>query len=292
METLPAEQRRTVQLHRFSWQMRRSWDGSSFYRARFAAVGLDLASASGAMAPECVPLLRLEDLDPSADPAASATPFTVAPADWWAETERRPELPARVLTDGDLVHRADQVARALWAAGARRGIRLLGLDRHTESPLGGPLLLGARRLGLAVPTGPQTGERASRGEAVLVTDTSPSEPAGGVGPLRWAVHGPDQAPTTRPLAVLTIPFVGPALAFECPADGGLHWADDHFLVEIVGPDGQPAPSEATGTLVLTDLTREGSPLIRFWTGCTAVLDTRPCACGRTSARSPFVRPPR
>jgi phenylacetate-CoA ligase len=47
---------------------------------------------------------------------------------------------------------------------------------------------------------------------------------------------------------------------------------------------------ARGGLVITDLAREGSPLLRFWIGLETTLIETPCPCGRTSARSPFVRP--
>jgi hypothetical protein len=94
-----------------------------------------------------------------------------------------------------------------------------------------------------------------------------------------------------PAGALAIPNVAPSVAYTCGESEGVHWSDDHFLVEIVdrvtglavGP-GEP------GGVVITDLAREGSPLIRFWTGMEGALIEEPCPCGRTSARSPFVRP--
>ncbi|MBP2018853.1 phenylacetate-CoA ligase [Symbiobacterium terraclitae] len=81
--------------------------------------------------------------------------------------------------------------------------------------------------------------------------------------------------------------VGPLLAGECRLQQGLHWAEDHVLVEVINPATlQPCAEGETGVLVLTDLTREDMPLIRYWTGDMASLVTEPCGCGRTLARSP------
>lgn len=81
--------------------------------------------------------------------------------------------------------------------------------------------------------------------------------------------------------------VGPLLAGECRLQEGLHWAEDHVLVEVINPTTMaPCAEGETGVLVLTDLTREDMPLIRYWTGDMATLVTEPCGCGRTLARSP------
>ena len=81
-------------------------------------------------------------------------------------------------------------------------------------------------------------------------------------------------------------IVGPGVAGEC-AEGrhGLHVAEDHFLPEIVDPaTGEPLPDGREGELVLTTLTKEALPLIRYRTGDLTALDHGPCACGRTTVR--------
>jgi phenylacetate-CoA ligase len=79
--------------------------------------------------------------------------------------------------------------------------------------------------------------------------------------------------------------MGPGVAGECAERAGLHLQEDHFLGEIVDPGtGDPLPAGATGELVLTTLTREAFPLIRYRTGDLTRLDPAPCACGRTLAR--------
>ena len=80
-------------------------------------------------------------------------------------------------------------------------------------------------------------------------------------------------------------LMGPGVAGECQAKQGLHLAEDHFLAELVDPEtGAPAPPGAVGELVLTTLTKEAFPLLRYRTGDLTTLTTERCACGRTLAR--------
>lgn len=83
---------------------------------------------------------------------------------------------------------------------------------------------------------------------------------------------------------------GPGVAGECPERCGLHLAEDHFLVEVVDPaTGEPVPEGQEGELVFTTLTKEALPLLRYRSGDLSSIDTRPCACGRTSARMSRVQ---
>jgi phenylacetate-CoA ligase len=86
-------------------------------------------------------------------------------------------------------------------------------------------------------------------------------------------------------------MVEPGVAGECPAKEGLHLAEDQFLAEIVHPtSGEAVSIGHEGELVLTTLTTEGYPLIRYRTGDITVLREAPCPCGRTSARlAPILR---
>ncbi len=79
---------------------------------------------------------------------------------------------------------------------------------------------------------------------------------------------------------------GVGLGIDCPAHDGIHVWEDHYLIEIVDPEtGDPLPDGQRGEMVITTLTREGVPLIRFRTGdITSVLTREPCRCGRTHLR--------
>jgi len=79
--------------------------------------------------------------------------------------------------------------------------------------------------------------------------------------------------------------IGPGVSGECRYHCGLHINEDHFLAEIVDPEtGEPLPYGKQGELVLTTLTKEALPVIRYRTGDITLLDTTICACGRTLAR--------
>jgi len=79
--------------------------------------------------------------------------------------------------------------------------------------------------------------------------------------------------------------MGPGVAGECQERKGLHIAEDHFLVELINPDTlEPAKPGEIGELVVTTLTKEAFPVIRYRTCDLTRLIHEPCACGRTMAR--------
>ena len=80
-------------------------------------------------------------------------------------------------------------------------------------------------------------------------------------------------------------IIGPGVASECPSQTGLHVNEDHFYPEIIDPStGQSLPHGEKGELVLTTLTKEGMPMIRYRTRDLAVLYPDKCSCGRTLIR--------
>ncbi|HVP68654.1 MAG TPA: phenylacetate--CoA ligase [Anaeromyxobacteraceae bacterium] len=79
--------------------------------------------------------------------------------------------------------------------------------------------------------------------------------------------------------------VGPGVSGECAARGGMHVAEDHFVVECVEPVSlEPVPDGVVGELVFTSLTKEAMPILRYRTRDLAALDRSPCPCGRTGVR--------
>lgn len=80
-------------------------------------------------------------------------------------------------------------------------------------------------------------------------------------------------------------IIGPGVASECLRKNGLHVQEDHFLCEIVDPQtGLPLADGDRGELVITTLTREAMPVVRYRTGDLTRCWREPCACGRTTAR--------
>ncbi len=81
-------------------------------------------------------------------------------------------------------------------------------------------------------------------------------------------------------------IMGPGVAIECyEAQNGLHIWEDHFIPEIIDPEtGEVLPPGEKGELVITTITKEGIPLIRYRTRDITRLITEPCVCGRTHLR--------
>lgn len=79
-------------------------------------------------------------------------------------------------------------------------------------------------------------------------------------------------------------LIGPGVAFECEEQDGLHIWDDHFLIEVLDPEGEAVAEGEKGELVLTSLTKEAFPVIRYRTGDIIRLLEPECGCGRTSTR--------
>ena len=79
--------------------------------------------------------------------------------------------------------------------------------------------------------------------------------------------------------------MGPGVAGECMERHGLHIAEDHFLVELINPATlEPVAPGEVGELVITTLTKEAFPVIRYRTRDLTRLIPEPCACGRTMRR--------
>ena len=80
--------------------------------------------------------------------------------------------------------------------------------------------------------------------------------------------------------------IGPGVSCECVEErAGSHVNEDHFLPEVVDPEsGEPLSEGEEGVLVITTLTKEALPLVRYWTGDICSLSSAPCSCGRSLAR--------
>jgi phenylacetate-CoA ligase len=80
-------------------------------------------------------------------------------------------------------------------------------------------------------------------------------------------------------------IIGPGVAVECPCQDGLHIFEDHFYPEIVDPDtGVVLPDGEDGELVLTTLSKQAMPMIRYRTRDITALLPEPCPCGRSLRR--------
>ncbi len=79
--------------------------------------------------------------------------------------------------------------------------------------------------------------------------------------------------------------MGPGIAGECLHRCGMHIFEDHFIAEIIDPEtGQVLPAGSVGELVLTSITKEAFPMLRYRTRDITRLDYAACECGRTHVR--------
>jgi phenylacetate-CoA ligase len=80
-------------------------------------------------------------------------------------------------------------------------------------------------------------------------------------------------------------IIGPGVGIECARQDGLHIFEDHFYPEIIDPEtGESLPDGAEGELVLTTLSKQAMPMIRYRTRDVTSIMAEPCVCGRTIRR--------
>jgi len=215
---------------------------------------------------------------------------------------------------GDLDLWSDLMARSMACAGARPGDIVHNAYGYGLFTGGLGAHYGAERLGCTVV--PMSGGATERQVALLqdfganVLCATPSyalniaEVAAGMGvdlrrpSLRIGVFGaePWSESMRRVIeAQLDIKAIdlyglseilGPGVACECQvAQAGLHGWEDHFLFEVIDPETlAPVPAGESGELVITTLTKEALPMIRYRTRDITRLSHEPCACGRTHVR--------
>lgn len=85
-------------------------------------------------------------------------------------------------------------------------------------------------------------------------------------------------------------IIGPGVSGECSEKCGMHINEDHFYPEILNSDTmEPVEDGESGELVITTLTKEGMPVLRYRTKDITSLDHSPCKCGRTLVRMGRIR---
>jgi phenylacetate-CoA ligase len=214
-------------------------------------------------------------------------------------------------TFGDLDVWADIMARSLAAAGVGRGTMLHNAYGYGLTTGGFGFQQGAELLGATVVPAAGAGLDLQmqllqdlRTQVLCCTPSfavqiAEAARAGGIElALQVGIFGGEMwtpAMRHRLEADLGIPalntyglseVIGPGVAQEClVGHDGAHVNEDHFLVEVVDPGtDRPVAPGALGELVITTLTREAMPLVRYRTNDITSLSVEPCVCGRTTAR--------
>ncbi|MDT7908857.1 MAG: phenylacetate--CoA ligase [Thermus sp.] len=313
LETLSRERLEKLQDERLRFVVGYLYERVPFYRQRLDEAGVDPKAFGGLKDLHKLPFTRKDHLRENYPFGLFAVPREeVARIHASSGTTGKPTVVG--YTKKDLQVFAEVVARSLAAAGARPGMMLHNAYGYGLFTGGLGLHGGAEALGMTVV--PVSGGMTER-QVMLIQDFRPEviscTPSyaqtlaeefrkRGVSPealsLEYAVLGAepwteairkqvDEGLGVRSTNIYGLSeIIGPGVANECVEERqGSHIWEDHFLPEVVDPDtGEPLPEGKVGVLVLTNLTKEAMPLLRYWTGDLTFLTYEPCACGRTHVR--------
>lgn len=313
LETMPREELEALQLNRLQQQCQRVYANVPFYRKAFDERGLHPADVKSLQDLARLPFTTKQDMRDNYPYGLFAMPIdTIVRLHASSGTTGKATVVG--YTKRDLHNWATLMARSLSAAGISRkdfihnaygyGLFTGGLGAH----------YGAEMLGATVI--PISGGATKRQAQILrdfgatAITCTPSyalhlyESALEQGidiaelPLAIGVFGAEpwtdemRAEIEKKLGISAMNIyglsevMGPGVAMECAeAKNGMHIFEDHFLPEIIDPQtGEQLPPGETGELVITTLTKEGIPLIRYRTRDMTSLNYIPCKCGRTHAR--------
>ena len=316
-ERIEREELEQLQLERLEATLTRAYRHVPYYRKRFDEVGFDPDGFRSLADLARLPFTGKEDLRTHQPYGLFAVPLRDV-VRVHASSGTTGQATAVGYTRNDLRTWADLTARALVAGGVTRDdVVQIAFDYGLFTGAFG-LHAGAERLGASVI--PVSSADAARQVAILKDYRStalccaPSRavaiadavaaaglPRGALH-LKWGLFGAEPWPEVvrRELedklgVVATDNYglsevMGPGVAGECLARTGLHVAEDHFLVEVVDPTTLlPVAPGQPGELVVTTLSREATPLVRYRTRDLTALIPGDCPCGRTLRRIERVR---
>jgi phenylacetate-CoA ligase len=320
VETVSRDELVDLQAERLRWQVERCFASSRLYRRKLEEVGVEPGDIRSPDDLIRLPTVTKEELR---DDQAASPPFgsvAVAPEADWREVHPSTGTTGRpvntIWTAADVLTITDFTARTLVQAGVRPGDVLQNAFAYGLWIAGMSCHYAAAKLGcLVVPTGAAVASDKQIefllaagstalcatpsyalhiGEALAARGISPDELSLRVG-LFGGEPGAENPSTRRAIESALglaahdyygLAEVGPTFASECEAKAGLHFAEDHVLVEVLDPVSRvPVTEGELGVLVFTHLTREGTPVLRYWSNDYARLSRAACACGRTHARA-------
>jgi len=312
-ETMSRTALAEVQKDRLLWSLNRAYDNVAHYRRAFDAAGVKPQHLTSLGDLKHFLFTVKTDLRDNYPYDFFATPVhELARIHASSGTTGKPTIVG--YTKGDLDRWADLMARSMAGAGVRPGDVLHNAYGYGLFTGGLGAHAGAQRLGCAVV--PVSGGGTER-QVSLLRDLGPSvlcstpsyalniaEVAEGMGvdiaalPVHRGLFGAEpwsnemRAELDRRLGLKSVDvyglseIMGPGVACECDvARDGLHGWEDHFLFEVIDPETlEPLPMGEQGELVITTLTKEAMPMIRYRTRDITRLTDEPCACGRTHLR--------
>lgn len=312
-ETMPRAELARLQLRRLKTSLRNAYDNVPFHRRRMQALGFEPGDLKRLEDLAGLPFTLKTDLRDHYPFGMFARPRTeVARLHASSGTTGKPTVVGYTLKD--ISTWADLMARSMACAGGRPGDVIHNAYGYGLFTGGLGAHYGAERLGATVV--PMSGGSTER-QIVLITDfgarvlcATPSyalaiaEVAekdgvdlrkykleiGIFGAEPWSEAMRREVEARLGLKAVDIyglsEIMGPGVACEC-AEGqaGLHGWEDHFIFEVIDPDTGKALKEGeSGELVITTLTKEALPMIRYRTRDITRLSSERCVCGRTHVR--------
>lgn len=313
VETMPREALAALQLERLRQTLEHAYANVPHYRRKFDAAGAKPADLRSLADIRNFPFTLKTDLRDNYPFQMFAVPRDrILRLHASSGTTGKPTVVG--YTKGDLERWAGLMARSFACAGAMPGDVVHNAYGYGLFTGGLGAHYGAERLGCTVV--PISGGGTER-QVTLMSDfgahvlcATPSyalniaEVAAGMGvdlkslPLRIGLFGAEpwsdamRHDLESRLGIKAIDIyglseiLGPGVACECNVEqAGLHGWEDHFLFEVIDPKTlQPLPIGESGELVITTLTKEALPMIRYRTRDITRLSDEPCACGRTHVR--------
>ena len=312
IEAMSRDQLAGLQLQRLRRSLRNAWDHVPLHRSRMQALGVrpqDIRSlADVATLPFTVkddlrthypfglfarPRHELARLHASSGTTGKPTVvgYTARDLDIWATCMAR-AMACAGMRKGDLLHNALGYGLFTGGLGLHDGAGKLGA---TVTPASGGFTerqvvlirdFGARAL-TATPSYALAIAESAEAQGMGLRDSSLEIGLFGAEP--WSEGMRRELEDRLGLRAYDVyglsEVMGPGVAIECEAQDGLHAWEDHFLFEVIDPDtGRPAKKGEAGELVITTLTKEALPMIRYRTRDITRLETKRCACGRTHLR--------
>lgn len=313
VETYTREQLDEIKLNRLKWVIEWVYDRVPFYRHRFDKIGLKPHHIKTLKDIEHIPFTTKNDLRDNYPFGIFAVHMDdVVRIHASSGTTGKPTVVG--YTRNDIETWAELMGRALTSAGVHKGDILQNAYGYGLFTGGLGIHYGAEKIGAAVI--PMSGGNTQKqvmlmqdfGTTVLtctpsyalniaevaqemgIDRSSLRLKVGVFGAEPWTEDMRKEIEEKLKIDAIDIyglsEIMGPGVAVECiEAKQGLHLYEDHFFPEIIDPDTlQPLPLGEQGELVITTLTKEAIPLIRYRTRDLTTLNVEPCLCGRTTMR--------
>ncbi|MDY0038499.1 MAG: phenylacetate--CoA ligase [Zoogloea oleivorans] len=318
LETQPREDWDALKLQLLQKHLHHAYNNSPYYRASFDAAGVHPESVHSLDDIRRFPFINkqtLRERQLAVPPFGDLVAVPERDIVYISASSGSTGVPtASPFTAQDFDEWIDYEARQFWSSGLRPE------DRYAHSLnfslfVGGPCVLGAQKLGaLSIHAGTVPSERLlaiAKQFQVTAIWTTPSyawylgetavkegidlkkdlairrifvagEPGGSIPETRQRIEDLWGASVYDYYGLSDI--FG-SCAGMCEEKDGLHWAEDHILVEVLHPESnEPVEEGARGEMVLTTLKKSARPMVRFRTGDIVSFTSEPCGCGRTSIR--------